>query len=75
VGTRELAATTLSATREWSFDVPADALAASGGVITIETDRTFSPAERSGAADQRRLGLRVFSIHVSNLLTPPEVSR
>jgi hypothetical protein len=74
-GGRELAATTLSATQEWSFDVPADALAASGGAITIETNRTFSPAERSGAADQRRLGLRVFSIQMSNLLTPPEVSR
>ena len=74
-GQRELATTTLSATRDWTFEVPADALSASGGVIVIETDRTFSPAERSGAADQRRLGLRVFSIQVSNLLTPPEVSR
>jgi hypothetical protein len=74
-GETELAATTLSMTRDWTFDVPADALAASGGTITIETDRTFSPAERTGAADQRRLGLRVFSIQVSNLLTPPEVSR
>lgn len=72
---KELAVTTLSASREWTFEVPADALAASGGAITIETNRTFSPAERSGAADQRRLGLRVFSIQVSNLLTPPEVSR
>ncbi len=72
---RELAASTLAASREWSFDVPADALNASGGVVTIETSRTFSPAERSGAADQRRLGLRVFSVQVSNLLTPPEVSR
>ncbi len=74
-GERQLAATTLSASREWSFDVPADALAASGGTIAIETNRTFVPAERSGVADQRRLGLRVFSVQVSNLLTPPEVSR
>ena len=43
---------------------PADALAASGGAITIETNRTFVPAETGGGADQRRLGLRVFSIHV-----------
>ena len=74
-GERELAVTTLSTTREWTFDVSADATLASGGIIAIETNRTFSPAERSGAADQRRLGLRVLSIHVSNLLTPPEVSR
>lgn len=65
-GGRELAATTLSATRDWTFDVPADAISASGGVILIETDRTFSPAEQSGAADQRSLGLRVFSIQVSD---------
>jgi hypothetical protein len=74
-GEREVGAVTLSETGEWSFDVPVEALANAGGAITIETSRTFSPAERSGAADQRRLGLRVFSVHVSNLLTPPEVSR
>ena len=74
-GNTELAVTTLSASREWSFDVPADALAASGGTVTIETDRTFVPAERGGTADQRRLGLRVFAARLSNLLTPTEVSR
>jgi len=74
-GSRELAVTTLSASREWSFDVPAAALAASGGAVTIETDHTFVPAERGGTGDQRRLGLRVFAIRVSNLLTPTEVSR
>ena len=75
-GGRELAVTTISASRDWAFDVPADALAASGGIITIETNRTFVPAETGGGADQRRLGLRVFSIHVaSKSLTPSEVSR
>lgn len=72
---RELAAATLSASREWSFDVPADVLAESAGSITIETSRTFVPAERGGTVDERRLGLRVFAIRVSNLLTPTEVSR
>ena len=74
-GERELAVTTLTASGEWSVDVPPDALTAAGGSVTIETSRTFVPAETSSAADQRRLGLRVFSIRVSNLLTPPEVSR
>ena len=74
-GERELAVTTLTASRDWSVDVPADALTASGGQVTVETNRTFVPAERSSAADQRRLGLRVFAVRVSNLLTPPEVSR
>jgi hypothetical protein len=75
-GSRELAVTTISATRDWAFDAPADALSASGGMVTIETNRTFVPAETGGGADQRRLGLRVFSIHIaSKSLTPSEVSR
>jgi hypothetical protein len=74
-GERELAVSTLSETGDWAFDVPAEALAASGGAITIETDKTFVPAERGGSADPRRLGLRVFAIHVSNGLTPAENTR
>ena len=73
-GDREVAVSSIASAREWTFDVPADALAASGGVVTIETDKTFTPAERGGAADQRRLGLRVFSIRVSNSLTASETS-
>ena len=74
-GDRELARSTISGTGDWTFDVPADALAASGGAITIETDKTFVPAERNGGSDRRRLGLRVFAIRVSNALTPAETSR
>jgi hypothetical protein len=74
-GSRELAATTLSTSRDWTIDVPADALAEAGGTITIETNRTFVPAETGAGADRRRLGLRVFAIQVSNSLTPSEVSR
>jgi hypothetical protein len=40
--------------------VPADVLAAADGMLTIETDKTFVPHERSGAADMRTLGLRIF---------------
>jgi hypothetical protein len=74
-GTREIAVSSIASAREWTFDVPADAIAASGGVITIENDKTFAPSERGNAPDQRRLGLRVFSIRVSNSLTAPETSR
>jgi hypothetical protein len=63
-GDREMASATIDAAKEWTFDVPADALRASGGVVTIATDKIFVPAERSGGADQRRLGLRVFAIRV-----------
>lgn len=63
-GDREIASATIDAAKQWTFDVPADAMAASGGEVTVETDRTFVPAERSGGADHRHLGLRVFAIQV-----------
>ena len=61
-GDRELGVSTIGSDLEWSFDVPAGALAASNGTVTIETDKTFVPAERGAGADNRRLGLRVFGI-------------
>lgn len=64
-GDRELAVATVSDTISWTIDVPADALAASGGLLTISTDKTFVPAERGGPPDKRRLGLRVFSVQVA----------
>jgi hypothetical protein len=44
--------------------IPAAALAASDGVVTIETDKTFVPHERSGSPDRRTLGLRIFDLRV-----------
>jgi hypothetical protein len=49
----------------WSVTVPLDALRAARHRVTIETDRTFVPAERGAQADQRRLGLRVFGVNVT----------
>jgi hypothetical protein len=43
--------------------VPADAVRAAGGDIVLETTRSFVPAE-NGSADTRRLGLRIFQVHV-----------
>ncbi|HUQ87794.1 MAG TPA: DUF2723 domain-containing protein [Vicinamibacterales bacterium] len=76
-GDRELAAATISQAGDWTFEVPADALASAGGEITIQTDKTFVPAERGGEPDRRRLGLRVFALRVTgrNGLTPAESSR
>jgi len=74
-GSKEIAVATIASGRDWTFDVPADALAASNGAVTIESNRTFVPAERSGGADHRRLGLRVFAIRVSNSLTAAETTR
>lgn len=46
--------------------VPLEALTASGGLVTIETDRTFVPAERRGPPDRRHLGLRVFGVDITD---------
>ena len=64
-GAREVAVLTVSSSQDLAFDVAADALAAAGGLLTIQTDKAFVPAERDGSADFRRLGLRVFGIRVS----------
>jgi hypothetical protein len=47
--------------------VPASALQASGGVLTLTTDRVFVPAEvRRGSSDRRRLGLRIYDVTVTS---------
>lgn len=81
-GDRMLAETTVDRGGEWTFDVPAEALAGSSGTITIQTNQSFVPAERGGGTDRRRLGLRVFAIgvstdmtNVSNPLTAAETTR
>jgi hypothetical protein len=74
-GDREVASSTIAESREWSFEVPADALSAAGGVITIATDKAFVPFDRGLGPDRRRLGLRVFGTRVSNSLTAAEMTR
>jgi len=44
--------------------IPARALAASGGIVTIDTDLWFTPAERGESPDKRHLALRVYSVTV-----------
>jgi hypothetical protein len=44
--------------------VPAAALAASDGILTIETDQSFVPSQRSGSRDRRTLGLRIFEMKI-----------
>ncbi|MBE3133240.1 MAG: hypothetical protein IMZ55_07185 [Acidobacteria bacterium] len=50
----------------FSFDlgIPAQVLEQADGIVTLETDGTFVPDERSGNGDRRRLGLRVYSLAV-----------
>ncbi len=74
-GTREIAVAPVGNSQNLTVDVPAEALSAAGGLLTVETDKTFVPAERGGPPDFRRLGLRVFGVRVSNSLTPAEITR
>jgi hypothetical protein len=63
-GDRLLGETRFDNTELWSVTVPLDALQGSNGRVTIETNLTFVPAERGEAPDRRRLGLRVFDVHI-----------
>ena len=62
-----IASSTVDASESWSFEVPIDRLRAADGVITLDTSQTFVPAERGGAPDRRRLGLRVLSLRVESV--------
>jgi hypothetical protein len=44
--------------------VPADALTATNGLITLTSDRAYVAGEREGSGDRRRLALRVYSLSV-----------
>jgi hypothetical protein len=48
----------------WEVAVPADVLRAAGGVLTLSTDQTFVPHERTGNGDRRRLGVRIYEFAV-----------
>jgi hypothetical protein len=62
---RVIAETNFRDSELWSVIVPLDALQHSEGRVTLETNRTFVPAERGEAPDLRRLGLRVFGVNVA----------
>ena len=63
-GNQVLATAQPSSDFKLSVKVPAAALAASDGTLTIETDQSFVPHERSGSPDRRTLGLRIFDFEV-----------
>jgi hypothetical protein len=63
-GDRVLAEVTPSTDFTLEATVPADALAAANGLITVTSDQAFVAGEREGTADPRRLALRVYSVVV-----------
>ena len=64
-GARVLARQSPSADFEIQVQVPAAALEASNGTVTLETDKILVPAEQSRSADRRHLGLRIFKFEIS----------
>lgn len=64
-GKQVLATATPSSDFELTARIPAATLAAADGMVTIETDKTFVPNQRSGSPDKRTLGLRIlkFDVH------------
>ena len=63
-GNQVLARAEPSSDFELNVKVPASALAASDGMLTIETDESFVPYERTGSPDKRTLGLRLFELTI-----------
>lgn len=63
-GNQVLATAEVSSDFELNVKVPAAALAASDGMLTIETDQSFVPHDRSGSPDRRTLGLRIFDFKI-----------
>jgi hypothetical protein len=51
---------------DFSEDVtlPAGRLESAGGLVEVEADQSFVPAEREGGADRRRLALRIYDLTV-----------
>ena len=64
VGDRLVGQFAPSADFKWSFVVPAAALEAAAGQVTIESDKWFVPGDRDRTADRRHLALRVYSLRV-----------
>jgi hypothetical protein len=63
-GDSVLGRVTVSRDFELRARVPADALDRSGGLLTIESDRSFVPEAALGNGDRRRLALRVFDLGI-----------
>jgi Protein O-mannosyl-transferase TMEM260-like len=64
-GNRVLAQQDLSTDFELTVHVPAAALDAARHRLTLETDETFVPADRSTSLDRRRLGLRIWKFEIA----------
>ena len=62
VGSQSVFSGNVGADFAWTIRVPASALSQSGGLITIDSDQSFRPADRGQNADKRSLALRIYSV-------------
>jgi hypothetical protein len=60
----ELSGFTPSGDFTHQIPIPAKAVSLSGGLITLESELWFNPAERGESADPRHLALRIYSVGV-----------
>ncbi|MGH9386560.1 MAG: hypothetical protein ACRD2N_19990 [Vicinamibacterales bacterium] len=63
-GQFELASFRPEADFTWVVPVPAKAVGAAAGRVTIKSDRSFVPDEVSGNGDRRQLALRIYSVEI-----------
>lgn len=64
-GSEVLRRESLASDFDVSVRIPAGALERGAGVLTLETDNVFVPAERGASGDRRRLSLRIYSVEMS----------
>ena len=62
VGDRELTRVVASADFEETVLIPGGLLGGEPARVVIDTDQSFVPAEREGAADRRQLGVRYYRV-------------
>jgi hypothetical protein len=64
VGPTEVARLTRAEDFRDDIVLPAGALAAANGDVTVQSSRSFVPGDRDGSADRRELALRIYSVAV-----------
>jgi hypothetical protein len=68
-GSRVLGELEPAADFSWDVEIPADALAEAGGVLTLSVDQSHVPDETIGNGDRRRLGLRILDLRIAPAAT------
>jgi hypothetical protein len=69
-GPRVLLERGLASDLDLTVRIPFADLAGAAGLVVIETDQTFIPAERGESADRRPLGLRVHGFSLTPVSSP-----